>query len=130
MAPLVVGMMLCLMLLGVGVVAATSAMLGGQRLQHACDGAAAAAAGVVDLSSYADGGAVQGIVLGAGAQQRAEAYLRIRRPDVRITVISDGGLIQATCRAQVPVTFGALFGAPTLDRVVAANALPVGASLR
>lgn len=126
-APLVIGMMLCLMLLGAGVVAATSAMLGGQRLQHLCDGAAAAAAGSADLAVYADGGADTGIVLSPDAQQRAQVYAQLRRPDVQVAVGYQGGLVQATCRARVPVTFGALFGSPTLDRTVVANARPVGA---
>src|SRR5699024_10806774 len=41
--PLVIGMVLCLLLLGAGVTAATSAFLARQNLQHSCDSAADAA---------------------------------------------------------------------------------------
>ena len=42
--PLIIGMMLCLLILGAVVTADCSAFLDGQRLPHLCDGAAAAAA--------------------------------------------------------------------------------------
>ena len=110
--PLVIGMMLCLMLLGAGVTAAGSAFLGGQRLQHLCDGAAAAAAGTISDEPPSDaqiGGAINAYL----ADRRASAATSYRLQDTTLTV---------TCVADTPIVFGSLFGAATLHRTVQAAA--------
>jgi len=109
--PMIIGMMLCLLLLGAGVTAAGSAFLGGQRVQHLCDGAAAAAAGTIT-----DGSTDQNLI---GA---ANTYLAIRGSDVTALVNLNATTITLTCSADVPITFGSLFGSPTLRRTVTATA--------
>ncbi|MDQ2738481.1 MAG: pilus assembly protein TadG-related protein [Actinomycetota bacterium] len=108
--PMIIGMMLCLLLLGAGVTAAGSAFLGGQRVQHLCDGAAAAAAGTIT-----DGSTDQNLI---GA---ANTYLAIRGSDVTALVNLNATTITLTCSADVPITFGSLFGSPTLRRTVTAT---------
>jgi len=109
--PMIIGMMLCLLLLGAGVTAAGSAFLGGQRVQHLCDGAAAAAAGTIT-----DGSTDQNLI---GA---ANSYLAIRGSDVTALVNLNATTITLSCSAEVPITFGSLFGSPTLRRTVTATA--------
>jgi len=108
---MIIGMMLCLLLLSAGVTAAGSAFLGGQRVQHLCDGAAAAAAGTIT-----DGSADQNLI---GA---ANTYLAIRGSDVTALVNLNATTITLPCSADVPITFGSLFGSPTLRRTVTATA--------
>lgn len=109
--PMIIGMMLCLLLLGAGVTAAGSAFLGGQRVQHLCDGAAAAAAGTIT-----DGSTDQNLI---GA---ANSYLAIRGSDVTALVNLNATTITLSCSAEVPITFGSLFGSPALRRTVTATA--------
>lgn len=123
MTPLVIGMVLCLLLLCAGVTAATSAFLSHQRLQNACDGAAAAAADAVGtgFSPEIAGGATATAVA-AGA---ADDYLRVRSPEVSASAEAAGGTVRLTCRASADITFGALFGSPTLSQTVQSVGRPV-----
>ena len=102
--PLVIGMMFCLLLLGCGVTAAGSAFLGHQHLRNLCDGAATVAT---------DAGAVTGNSE-TGAHQAAAEYLAIRAPDVTTTATITADGVQLTCAADITITFGALFGHPTI----------------
>lgn len=102
--PLVIGMMFCLLLLGCGVTAAGSAFLGHQHLRNLCDGAATVAT---------DAGAVTGNS-NAGAHQAAAEYLAIRAPDITATATITPGGVRLTCNTNITVTFGALFGHPTI----------------
>ncbi len=104
-------MMLCLLILGAGVTAAGSAFLAGQRLQHLCDGAAAAAAGAI--TDNAEGTDVQTLI---------QEYFTTRNAVVGATANLDGSTITLTCDADTPITFGALFATPTLHRTVASSA--------
>ncbi len=110
--PLIVGMLLCILLLGAAVTAAGSAFLAGQTLQHMCDGAAATAADMLTDNPGSTG----------EAADRAAAYLGTNGnhnpPGVAIT----GTTISVTCTSDDPITFGALFHSPTLHRVVTATA--------
>jgi Flp pilus assembly protein TadG len=110
--PLVIGMMLCLLILGAGITAAGSAFLAGQRLQHLCDGAAAAAAGTL-TDNTADGYTALEVI---------GKYLVIRHSNATTSANVDGPTLSLTCSDTTPITFGALFGAPTLDRTVTATA--------
>jgi Flp pilus assembly protein TadG len=112
-------MVLCLLLLCAGVIAATSVFLAHQRLQNACDGAAAAAADAVAVGFSADGGVAR------SAAQAADGYLRVRSPEVSATADASEGTVRLTCRAAAVVTFGALFGSPTLTQTVQSMGLPV-----
>ena len=109
--PLVIGMMLCLLVLGAGVTAAGSAFLAGQRLQHLCDGAAATAAGRLTD----DGG-------GQDAIDAVDVYLAARDSKVAATIDLVGPTVTLTCSSNTPITFGALFATPTLPRTVTATA--------
>lgn len=117
--PLVIGMVLCLLLLCAGVTAATSAFLAHQRLQNACDGAAAAAADAVAVGLSPGGGAAE------SAAQAADGYLRARSPEVSAAADASGGTVRLTCRATAAVTFGALFGSPTLSQTVQSVGRPL-----
>lgn len=108
--PLIIGMMLCLLILGAGVTAAGSAFLAGQRVQHLCDGAAATAGGSVSDHTTPD-----------SLQTAAETYLALHSPDVSAGVLLEGTTLSLTCSADTPITFGALFGRPTLHRTVHAT---------
>lgn len=110
--PLIIGMMLCLLLLGAGITAAGSAFLAGQRLQHLCDGAAAAAADTLT------GPTSDSVTAGSAVTD----YLAVRHSDVAAQIAFDGATVNLTCSADTPITFGALFGAPTLHRTVHAGA--------
>ena len=110
--PLVIGMMLCLLILAAGITAAGSAFLSGQRTQHLCDGAAATAAGT--LTGAPDGG--------GSATDAADTYLATRDSQVTATLDLQGDTLTLTCTADTPITFGALFGTPTLHRTTTATA--------
>lgn len=118
--PLVLGMMVCLLLLTAGVTAAGSAFLAGQRLQRLCDGAVAAAVNAVDPSrSSADGVGVSEPIAAANE------YLRVRGPDVGAVVTLGAETVSARCNNEASITFGALFGVPTLARTVTATSQPI-----
>jgi hypothetical protein len=106
-------MMVCLLLLTAGVTAAGSAFLAGQRLQRLCDGAVAAAVGAVDPQrTSAEGSSVSDPIAAANR------YLQVRGPDVGAVVSLGAETVGAQCSNEAPITFGALFGAPTLARTV------------
>jgi len=119
-APLVIGMMVCLLFLTAGVTALGSAFLAGQRLQRLCDGAVAAAAGAVNPTrSSAEGVSVSDPIAAANE------YLRVRGPDVGAVVTLGADTITAQCGNSAPITFGALFGYPTLERSVTSTSQPI-----
>lgn len=109
--PLVLGMMLCLLILGAGITAAGSAFLAGQRLQHLCDGAAATAAGTLTDNTTNDQHVIDAI----------NGYLAIRNSTATTTPDLTGATLTLTCTDDTPITFGALFGTPTLQRTVTAT---------
>ena len=118
--PLVIGMLVCLLLLTAGVTAAGSAFLAGQRLQRLCDGAVAAAVGAVNPTrSSAQGVSVSDPIAAANE------YLRVRGPDVGAIVNVGADTITAQCRNEAPITFGALFGFPTLERTATSTSQPI-----
>jgi len=122
--PLVIGMLICLLVLTAGVTALGSAFLAGQRLQRLCDGAVAAAVGAVNPTrSSAQGVPVSDPI--AAANQ----YLRVRGPDVGAVVDVGVETITARCSNNAPITFGALFGYPTLERTVTATSQPIRTQL-
>jgi hypothetical protein len=122
--PLVIGMLICLLVLTAGVTALGSAFLAGQRLQRLCDGAVAAAVGAVNPTrSSAQGVPVSDPI--AAANQ----YLRVRGPDVGAVVDVGAETITARCSNNAPITFGALFGYPTLERTVTATSQPIRTQL-
>ena len=112
--PLIIGMMFCLLFFGAGITAAGSAFLGHQRVQHLCDGAATTAADTAAVTGGSD----------LAATQAASDYLAIRHSGTTTTatVAADG--VHLTCQADIPVTFGALFGQPTLHVTVPAVGRP------
>ncbi len=110
--PLVIGMMLCLLILAAGITAAGSAFLAGQRTQHLCDGAVATAAGTL-TGDNPDTGA---------AGDAAAAYLATRGSNATTSLQQQGDTLTLTCSTDNPITFGALFGSPTLHRTVTATA--------
>lgn len=118
--PLVIGMFVCLLILTAGVTAAGSAFLGGQRLKRLCDGAVAAAVGAVDPARASAGGVAVGDPIAAANQ-----YLGVRGPDVGAVVTVGAQTITAQCSNEAPVTFGALFGFPTVSRTVTSTSQPI-----
>ena len=118
--PLVIGMMVCLLLLTAGVTAAGSAFLAGQRLQRLCDGAVAAAVGAVNPNRTSSAG-----VSVADPVAGANDYLRVRGPDVGAVITLGAETVNAQCKNESPITFGALFGVPTLARTVTATSQPI-----
>lgn len=118
--PLVIGMLACLLLLTAGVTAAGSAFLAGQRLQRLCDGAVAAAVGAVNPARSSGAGVVASDPVAAAHQ-----YLQVRGPDVGAVVTVGDVTISARCTNQAPITFGALFGSPTLTRTVTSTSQPI-----
>lgn len=118
--PLVIGMVACLLLLGAGVTAATSAFIAHNRLQHACDGAAASAADAATRAEELGGSAPE-----VRARAQAVSYLQVRRPDVTIQVSHTGAAVELLCSAKASIVFGGLFGFGT----VAMDAHAVGRSV-
>ena len=118
--PLVIGMMVCLLVLTAGVTAVGSAFLAGQRLQRLCDGAVAAAVGAVNPRRSSSEGARLSDPIAA-----ADQYLRVRGPDVGAVVNVGADTVSARCSNEAPITFGALFGSPTLTRTVTSTSEPI-----
>lgn len=114
--PLVIGMMLCLLVLTAGITAAGSAFLAGQRIQHLCDGAVATAAGTLTGTLTGDANS------DGQAADAAAAYLATRGSEATTNLQHDGDTLTLTCSTDTPITFGALFGSPTLHRTVTATA--------
>lgn len=105
--PLVLGMMLCLLLLGAAVIASGSAVLAKRNLQSVCDGATTAAAGDLTLDQLAAGAKGQ-------ASDRIAAYLSNRWPEATFQAATTPTGVTARCEAEAPVTFGVLFAHPTI----------------
>ena len=118
--PLVIGMLVCLLILTAGVTAAGSAFLSGQRLQRLCDGAVAAAVGAVNPQRGPGEGTSSADPIAA-----ANTYLRVRGPDVAAVVSLGQTTVTARCSNESPVTFGVLFGSPTIHRTVTSTSQPV-----
>ncbi len=118
--PLVIGMLVCLLLLTAGVTAAGSAFLAGQRLQRLCDGAVAAAVGAVDPARSSAAGVRVSDPIAAANQ-----YLKVRGPDVNAVIDLGAQTITAQCANEAPITFGALFGSPTISRTVTSTSQPI-----
>jgi hypothetical protein len=118
--PLVIGMVICLLVLTAGVTAAGSAFLAGQRLQRLCDGAVAAAVGAVDPRRESVAGSSA-----SGPITAAHEYLRVRGPDVGAVVTLNPQTVLARCSNSAPITFGVVFGVPTLERTVIAESQPI-----
>jgi hypothetical protein len=112
--PLVIGMVLCLLLLGAGVTAATSAFLARQNLQHSCDGAADAAAGAAQSASLA--GRVS--IRTSRAQQAAAHHLTTRYRNATASARATADAVDVACTVRAPITFGSLFGAGRLTLTV------------
>ncbi len=116
--PLIIGMVACLLVLGAGVAAGGSAFLAGQRTQNLCDGAAAAAGDAIDPAGGAPGST-------EAALQAAQRYLDLRgSPAVLTGVVVDGAVARLGCAAEAQITFGWVFGHPTLHRAVTAASTP------
>jgi hypothetical protein len=110
--PLVIGMMICLLILGAGVTAAGSAFLAGQRLQHVCDGAAATAAGAITDQDATNESVTDAV----------NSYLAVRDSPIAATVDLRSTTLTLSCTSNTLITFGALFATPTLRRTVTATA--------
>lgn len=120
--PLIIGMVIGLLLLGSGVTAATSAFLARTRLQGACDGAAAAAADAAQATRLTGG---PGSNPGRSALSAAQSYLATHTPQASVAADTTAGSVRLTCTATAEVTFGALFGVPTVTLTVQALGHPV-----
>jgi hypothetical protein len=55
----------------------------------------------------------------------ANQYLGVRGPDVGAVITVGVETIGASCTNQAPITFGALFGSPTITRTVTATSQPI-----
>ncbi|RIJ69341.1 hypothetical protein D1871_22380 [Nakamurella silvestris] len=117
--PLVLGMALCLLLFGAGIIAAGSAFLARQNLAGLCDAAATAA-----VNALPDLHLAQAESLGT-AEEVATDYLRARRSDIALTATLAEGTVRLVCHRRAPVTFGVLFGRSTVDLSVVSVGRPV-----
>ena len=111
--PLVLGMCLILVLLTMGIAAASDVWLTRDRLQNRCEGAALAA-------SYAAG--VPGARQLRDANDAAIDYLSLRTTGTGVTVAVGADTLAATCWSTEEITFGWLVGSPTLTQTVTSNA--------
>lgn len=112
--PLVIGMVLCLLLLGAGVTAATSAFLARANLQHVCDGAASAAADATQRTTLTS--AIPGS--DAVAAAAAADYVSARATEATVAAALAGDGVRLACTTEAAIAFGALFGTPTLTVTV------------
>jgi len=112
--PLIIGMLLCLLLLGAGVTATGSAFMARQRIRHICDGAAAASAAAApdNLSGDTTAALVDG-------------YLALRDPAATAIIQPQPTLLILRCTTTSTITFGALFGSPTITQTVTSSARTV-----
>lgn len=116
--PLVLGMVLCLLLLGAGVTAATSGFLARGRLQHACDGAASAAADTARRTFL-----LTGHVSEEAAAQQAALVLSHRATGATAAVVTSANGVRLSCTGTAAITFGALFGVAEMTLTVQAAGL-------
>lgn len=119
--PLVLGMVACLLLLGAGITAATSAVLARANLQHVCDGAASAAADATQRTALTTAIAASDSVATAAAAD----YVSARAAGTAVTATLTAGAVHVACSTDASIAFGALFGAPTLTVTVRSVADPV-----
>lgn len=119
--PLVLGMVLCLLLLGGGVAAATSAFTARSNLQHVCDGAAAAAAEATQRSVLSSPLGTTGDTAHAAATN----YIAQRGASATIGVSLDGDWVRLQCEGEAVVMFGATFGADSITMTVSSVARAV-----
>jgi Flp pilus assembly protein TadG len=112
--PLVLGMVMCLLLLGAGVTAATSAFLARANLQHVCDGAASAAADATQRTALTTAIPVSDDVATAVAAD----YVGARSTGVAVAAALTAGAVILACSTEAPIAFGPLFGTPTLTVTV------------
>lgn len=120
--PLVIGMVTCALLLGAGIVAATSAFTSRSALQHTCDGAAAAAAHALPLATGGDAVTHSRRVDESAILDAAYQYTQVRDASVSLEVAAESDRLAVHCAASVPILFGAVFGSPTRDISVRAFA--------
>lgn len=116
--PLIIGMVLLLLILGVGVTAAGSAFLAGQRLQRLCDGAAVAAGNAIEPG-------VGGRQSNGAAVAAAQNYLAPRGADVSAVIDVADNRATLSCSNEPSVAFGWVFGSPTVHRATTAVSEPV-----
>lgn len=116
--PLVLGFVLLTLYLVAGSVAAGDAFTDQRAVQSICDGAAAAAAGAIDLGSAReepDLGAGTRLPL-ASVQQAVDGYLARdpgRRDVDAVAALADAGTrVTVTCAVRESLAFGAMFGHP------------------
>lgn len=119
--PLVLGMVVCLLLLGAGVTAATSAVLARANLQHVCDGAASAAADATQRTALTTALTASDDV----AASAAADYLGARASGTSVAAAVTADSVRLACRTEASIAFGALFGTPTLTVTVQSVAHPV-----
>jgi hypothetical protein len=112
--PLVLGMALILLVLSMGIGAATDVWLTRNRLLNRCEGAALAASFAADLPT--------GSRRVSEANTAAIRYLAERTTTTGVTVDIDAALVRATCWSEEPVLFGWLFGSDELRQTVSASA--------
>lgn len=112
--PLVIGMVVCLLLLGAGITAATSAFLARANLQHVCDGAASAAADATQRTALTTATPVSDAVATAAAAD----YVGARSTGIAVAAALAADAVRLACRTDAPITFGPLFGTPTLTVTV------------
>ena len=55
----------------------------------------------------------------------ANQYLGVRGPDVGAVITVGVETVSAQCSNEAPITFGALFGLPTITRTVTATSQPI-----
>lgn len=103
--PLLIGMVVCLLVLGVGVIAMGSVVLARRSLQSACD----------STVSLITGRQTQGGLTGGRGvfDREARAELSRRIPGATATTDARNSALVADCTVEAPVAFGALFGNPT-----------------
>ncbi|MEO7126469.1 MAG: pilus assembly protein TadG-related protein [Nakamurella sp.] len=115
--PLIIGMVVCLLLLGAGVTAATSGFMARANLQHVCDGAASAAADAAQRTALTAPIAEYDTVATAAAADYVSARAaNSNAVDVAAAVQNEA--VQLACSGEATITFGALFGAPTISVTV------------
>ncbi len=119
--PLVLGMVACLLLLGAGVTAATSAVLARANLQHICDGAASAAADAAQRTALTTAIAASDSLATAAAAD----YVSAHASGTAVAATLTAGAVHLACSAEASIAFGALFGSPTLTVTVQSVAHPL-----
>jgi uncharacterized membrane protein len=124
--PLILGFFLIAVFVVAGSVALGQAFVQQRDLQDVCDGAAAAAAATAADLDRSGAVAVSGSLQFADVQAVVEAYLARdpARHDVRVTAVlsADRRRLTLTCEETVPLTFGRLFGRPSVRHVARSSA--------